>query len=84
MIGGAHGNDRGSRSPDSCIDAIGTEAHGDGPANAFVDKAKKLAHIKGVPNSYVLQQIATCCRKGGSLSSPGVYDGFVNTFLRGP
>lgn len=31
----------------------------------------------------MLQQIAKCCRKGGTLSIPGVYVGFVNMFPMG-
>jgi threonine dehydrogenase-like Zn-dependent dehydrogenase len=67
------------RGPDGCIDAVGAEAHGHGAANAVIDTAKDLAHLK-LPHPYVLQQIAKCCRKGGSLSIPGVYLGFVNMF----
>lgn len=71
------------RGPDSCIDAVGAEAHGHGTANALAATAKDLANVKGVPNPYVLQQIAKCCRKGGTLSIPGVYVGFVNMFPMG-
>lgn len=67
----------GGRGPDSCIDAVGAEAHGHGMADAVIDKGKDIAHIK-MPHPYVLQQIIKCCRKGGSLSIPGVYIGFVN------
>ncbi|HAD32586.1 MAG TPA: glutathione-dependent formaldehyde dehydrogenase, partial [Methylophaga sp.] len=73
----------GGRGPDGCIDAVGAEAHGHGAVNSIMDTAKDLAHVKGVPNPYVLQQIAKCCRKGGSLSIPGVYVGFVNMFPMG-
>ena len=72
----------GGRGPDSCIDAVGAEAHGHGMANAAIDKAKDLAHIP-LPHPYVLQQIVKCCRKGGTLSIPGVYIGFVNMFPMG-
>src|SRR5690606_25150502 len=65
----------GGRGPDSCIDAVGAEAHGHGAANAVIDKAKDLAPMR-MPNPHVLQQIAKCCRKGGTLSIPGVYLGF--------
>ncbi|MCH2548101.1 MAG: glutathione-dependent formaldehyde dehydrogenase [Alphaproteobacteria bacterium] len=63
--------------PDSCIDAVGAEAHGHGVANSIIDTAKDIAHVK-LPRPYVLQQIITCCRKGGHLSIPGVYVGMVN------
>ncbi len=70
------------RGPDSCIDAVGAEAHGHGATDALIDKTKDLAHIK-LPHPYVLQQIVKCCRKGGTLSVPGVYLGFVNMFPMG-
>ncbi len=46
-------------------------------ADAIIDTTKDIAHIK-LPRPHVLQQIAKCCRKGGTLSIPGVYIGFVN------
>lgn len=70
------------RGPDSCIDAVGAEAHGHGAVNAVIDKAKDLTHMQ-LPHPYVLQQMAKCCRKGGSLSVPGVYLGFINMFPMG-
>lgn len=70
------------RGPDSCIDAVGAEAHGYGVLDTIIDKTKDLAHLP-IPNTHVLQQIAKCCRKGGSLSIPGVYLGFVNMFPMG-
>lgn len=63
--------------PDSCIDAVGAEAHGHGAIDALIDTAKDVIHMK-MPHPYVLQQIIKCCRKGGTLSIPGVYVGFVN------
>ncbi len=70
------------RGPDSCIDAVGAEAHGHNALNTMIDQAKYVAHIP-MPRPYVLQQIAKCVRKGGSLSIPGVYVGFVNMFPMG-
>ncbi len=70
------------RGPDSCIDAVGAEAHGHSAVNTIIDKAKELAHIP-LPHPYVLQQTAKCVRKGGTLSIPGVYLGFVNMFPMG-
>jgi threonine dehydrogenase-like Zn-dependent dehydrogenase len=67
------------RGPDSCIDAVGAEAHGHSMIDTIIDKAKDVAHLP-LPHPYVLQQIAKCCRKGGSLSIPGVYLGFINMF----
>jgi threonine dehydrogenase-like Zn-dependent dehydrogenase len=67
------------RGPDSCVDAVGAEAHGHSMIDTIIDKAKDVAHLP-LPHPYVLQQIAKCCRKGGSLSIPGVYLGFINMF----
>jgi len=67
------------RGPDSCIDAVGAEAHGHGVGDAIADKAKSLTRLP-LPHPHVLQQIARCCRKGGTLSVPGVYLGYANMF----
>jgi len=66
----------GDRGPDRCIDAVGTEAHGTGVA-ATADRLKqrvKLADDRG----HVLRQAIECCRKGGTVSVPGVYLGSVD------
>ena len=66
----------GGRGPDHCIDAVGLEAHGHG-AGAVYDKAKELARMASDrPN--VLRQAIQCCAKGGTVSSPGVYGGFLD------
>jgi threonine dehydrogenase-like Zn-dependent dehydrogenase len=69
----------GGRGPDSCIDAVGAEAHGHSVIDTIIDTAKDVAHLP-MPHPYVLQQIAKCCRKGGTLSLPGIYLGFINMF----
>lgn len=67
------------RGPDSCIDAVGMEAHGSGLLDEAGDAAKGALRLdKQINNVYVLQQIVKCCRKGGTLSVPGVYAGYVN------
>src|SRR5690606_24634672 len=43
-----------TRGPDSCIDAVGMEAHGHGLADAIIDKTKDITHMK-IPHPYVLQ-----------------------------
>lgn len=65
------------RGPDSCIDAVGTEAHGLESADAMLDAAKKALKL-GTDRPHVLREIIRCCRKGGTLSVPGVYVGFVD------
>ncbi len=67
----------GGRGPDSCIDAVGTEAHGVGTLDAVVDKAKAAVKI-GTDHPHVLREAIMCCRKGGTLSIPGVYVGLLD------
>jgi threonine dehydrogenase-like Zn-dependent dehydrogenase len=67
----------GGRGPDSCIDAVGAEAHGSGSFDALVDKAK-AAMMLATDRLHVLREIIACCRKGGSLSIPGVYLGYLD------
>jgi len=66
----------GGRGPDSCIDAVGTEAHGLGFTSAS-DRVKQKAKLTD-DRAYVLREAIKCCRKGGTLSVPGVYIGDVD------
>jgi threonine dehydrogenase-like Zn-dependent dehydrogenase len=66
-----------NRGPDSCIDAVGAEAHGSGSFDAALDKVKSTVNL-ATDRLHVLRQIIMCCRKGGSLSIPGVYLGFLD------
>lgn len=63
----------GDRGPDRCIDAVGTDAHGTGLVHA-TDRVKQRAKLED-DRPYVLRQAIRCCRKGGTLSVPGVYVG---------
>ena len=66
----------GGRGPDACIDAVGLEAHG-ATLDAYLDKAKTAAFLAtDRPNA--LRQAIHCCRKGGIVSIPGVYGGFLD------
>jgi threonine dehydrogenase-like Zn-dependent dehydrogenase len=67
------------RGPDRCIDAVGTEAHGTGSFDAVLDKAKAAVKL-GTDRPHVLRESIMCCRKGGTLSVPGVYVGMVDKF----
>jgi threonine dehydrogenase-like Zn-dependent dehydrogenase len=67
----------GGRGPDRCIDAVGTEAHGRGSVDAMFDKVKVAAYI-GTDRPHVLREAIMCCRKGGTISVPGVYVGFLD------
>jgi threonine dehydrogenase-like Zn-dependent dehydrogenase len=63
--------------PDSCIDAVGTEAHATGSADAVLDRAKEAVML-GTDRPHVLREAILCCRKGGTVSVPGVYIGFLD------
>jgi len=65
------------RGPDRCIDAVGAEAHGTGSFDAVVDKAKAALYL-GTDRPHVLREAIMCCRKGGTLSIPGVYLGYLD------
>lgn len=63
------------RGPDSCIDAVGAEAHAGGAFDAVLDKVKTSIGL-ATDRAHVLREAIICCRKGGTVSVPGVYIGF--------
>ncbi|RKG92489.1 zinc-dependent alcohol dehydrogenase [Corallococcus terminator] len=65
------------RGPDRCIDAVGAEAHGTGSFDAMLDKAKAAVKL-ATDRPHALRQAIHCCRKGGTVSVPGVYVGFLD------
>ncbi len=65
------------RGPDSCIDAVGAEAHASGATDAMIDKVKTLTFL-GTDRPHVLREAIMCCRKGGTVSIPGVYIGMLD------
>jgi threonine dehydrogenase-like Zn-dependent dehydrogenase len=67
----------GGRGPDSCMDAVGTEAHSTGSIDALLDKAKSVVKLT-TDRAHVLREVIRCCRKGGTLSVPGVYVGLLD------
>ncbi|MBV8486640.1 MAG: glutathione-dependent formaldehyde dehydrogenase [Planctomycetaceae bacterium] len=67
----------GERGPDRCIDAVGAEAHAMGSFDALLDRAKQAAYLT-MDRSHVLREAILSCRKGGILSVPGVYVGYVD------
>lgn len=71
------------RGPDACIDAVGAEAHGWGSIDAVVDRVKMALHL-ATDRPHVLREMIKCCRKGGTLSIPGVYIGYVDKLPFGP
>jgi len=66
----------GGRGPDACIDAVGMEAHGLSLAAISDEVKQKMKITFDRPN--VLRQAIQACRKGGTVSIPGVYGGFVD------
>jgi threonine dehydrogenase-like Zn-dependent dehydrogenase len=68
----------GGRGPDSCIDAVGLEAHGVAP-DALLDYVKAKLFL-ATDRPHALRQAIHCCRKGGTVSIPGVYGGFLDKF----
>ena len=66
----------GGRGPDACIDAVGMEAHGMSVDNV-IDMAKQKVGI-GTDRPHVLRQAIMACRKGGTVSVPGVYGGLLD------
>jgi threonine dehydrogenase-like Zn-dependent dehydrogenase len=65
------------RGPDRCVDAVGAEAHGSGSFDAVIDKAK-AAVMLGTDRPHALREAIMCCRKGGTVSVPGAYVGFLD------
>jgi threonine dehydrogenase-like Zn-dependent dehydrogenase len=64
----------GGIGPDACIDAVGLEAHMPGIIGAY-DRVKQVMMLES-DRPHVLRQAIMACRKGGTVSVPGVYGGF--------
>jgi threonine dehydrogenase-like Zn-dependent dehydrogenase len=71
----------GGRGPDACIDAVGMEAHGN-TIGDWYDKAK-TATMMATDRLGALRQAIHCCRKGGTVSIPGVYGGLLDKMPMG-
>jgi threonine dehydrogenase-like Zn-dependent dehydrogenase len=67
----------GGIGPDACIDAVGLEAHGTGSLGAVVDRAKAAVYL-ATDRAEALRQCINACRKGGTVSVPGVYGGYLD------
>ena len=66
----------GGRGPDGCIDCVGMEA----PGHDFVamyDSVKQSLKLS-FDRPKVLRQAVQACRKGGTVSVPGVYGGLLD------
>ncbi len=71
----------GGRGPDAVMDAVGMEAHGIGLEGLY-DQAKQAVRLE-TDRPHVLRQAIVACRKGGTVSIPGVYGGFVDKIPMG-
>jgi threonine dehydrogenase-like Zn-dependent dehydrogenase len=66
----------GGRGPDACIDAVGMEAHGH-TFTASMDRVKAAVGL-ATDRPDALRQAIQACKKGGTVSIPGVYGGFLD------
>lgn len=71
----------GGIGPDRVIDAVGMEAVGHGAYYA-VDRMKQMMRMQ-FDRPYVLREAIMACRKGGTVSVPGVYGGFIDKMPMG-
>jgi threonine dehydrogenase-like Zn-dependent dehydrogenase len=71
----------GGIGPDAVMDAVGLESHGFFADNVL-DQIKASTFL-GTERPHVLRQAIIACRKGGRVSVPGVYGGFVDKFPMG-
>ncbi len=71
----------GGRGPDSCIDAVGMEAHSGGLQGAY-DRIKQATRLES-ERPYVIRECIQACRKGGTIAMIGVYGGVADKFPLG-
>jgi threonine dehydrogenase-like Zn-dependent dehydrogenase len=71
----------GGIGPDAVIDSVGLEAHGMSLDNV-VDQIKKSTFL-GTDRTHAIRQAIFSCRKGGRVSMPAVYGGYVDKFPLG-
>jgi threonine dehydrogenase-like Zn-dependent dehydrogenase len=71
----------GGRGPDAVIDAVGLEAHGTN-IDYWYDKAKQAVRAE-TDRPTALRQTILACKKGGTVSIPGVYGGFIDKMPMG-
>ncbi|GAC1572205.1 MAG: zinc-dependent alcohol dehydrogenase [Candidatus Elarobacter sp.] len=71
----------GGRGPDRAIDCVGMEAHSHA-IDGLADKAKQMVKLS-FDRAHVLRQAIYAVGKGGTVSVPGVYVGYVDKFPMG-
>ncbi len=67
----------GGLGPDSCIDAVGMEAHGHS-IDALYDRVRAATRVLATDRPHVLREAIMACRKGGTVSLAGVYGGLLD------
>ena len=68
----------GGRGPDRCIDAVGMDAHSATWSYAYGKLKQSFRSDPG--SSFVLDAAIKACRKGGTVSIVGLYQGCVDKF----
>lgn len=68
----------GGLGPDAAIDAVGMESHGLAP-DTLMDNVKQVMGL-GADSAHVLREALLAVRKGGRVSVPGVYGGYLDKF----
>src|ERR1700712_5319452 len=71
----------GGIGPDASIDCVGLEAHG-AFADNIIDQIK-VSTFLGTDRIHAIRQVIMATRKGGRVSMPAVYGGFVDKFPLG-
>lgn len=71
----------GGRGPDAVIDAVGLEAHGT-DFMGLLDRVKQAVRLE-TDRPAALRQVLVACGKGGSVSIPGAYGGFLDKIPMG-
>jgi threonine dehydrogenase-like Zn-dependent dehydrogenase len=71
----------GGRGPDSCIEAVGLEAHALGIPGIY-DRVKQTLRLE-TDRPHALREAIQACRKGGTVSIPGVYGWLLDKFPLG-
>lgn len=66
----------GGRGPDVCVDSVGMEAHQSGLPGIY-DYVKQQMRLT-TDRAHALREAIQACRKGGTVSFPGVYAGFLD------
>jgi threonine dehydrogenase-like Zn-dependent dehydrogenase len=71
----------GGIGPDASIDCVGLEAHGAFGDN-IIDQIK-VSTFLGTDRAHAIRQVILATRKGGRVSMPAVYGGFIDKFPLG-